>query len=254
MNGQTFDLAVSYFIRGQYARAVDFLEEGLRSDPQDARGWTYLGMSYAHLGNSHQAERSLAKAIELAPEDGEAWFHLGVARSMRSEWPQAVSAYRHAVALAPDDLVAWHRLGVAFSESGDEGEAKAAFERALVLSRETGEPPLEEPVNDASDPHLEEPGEEESEHEVTSWLDLALSLLSLGEEEEAIAAYERAYTLDPERARRSLFRPMLHLVTAATPQISGAYGIGGPRDDRGPVPPVRPKAPADPDWGPGELR
>ena len=33
--------------------------------------------------------------------------------------------------------------------------------------------------------------------EAQSWLDLALRLLSLGEEQEAVAAYERAYTLRP---------------------------------------------------------
>ena len=68
---------------------------------------------------------------------------------------------------------------------------------------------------EAEDIHVVESGERDGGREAKSWLDLALSLLSLGEEEEAIAAYERAYTLDPTRASRSLFRPMLRLVTAA---------------------------------------
>jgi hypothetical protein len=54
----------------------------------------------------------------------------------------------------------------------------------------------------------------EGSREAKSWLDLSLSLLSLGDEDAAVAAYERAYTLDPKRAQSSLFRPMLRLVTA----------------------------------------
>jgi hypothetical protein len=58
-----------------------------------------------------------------------------------------------------------------------------------------------------------------------------MSLLSLGEEEEAVAAYERALSLDADTAHRSLFRPMLRLVTVAA---------GHPVDDEpmGPLSPL----------------
>ena len=128
--------------------------------------------------------------------------------------------------------------------------SEAAFERALVLSRETGTegsitdrevtggPP------DGPDDHLSEQGERETGREAKSWLDLALSLLSMGEEDEAVGAYERAYTLDPEQARQSLFRPMLRLVASAAPGPQPeAPGADGP-----PERPQRPgTAPVEPD-------
>lgn len=211
---QQFDLGVYYFLRRSFAEALRAFRDAVREDPANAHAWSYYGVCLAHLGKATEAEAALARALALAPDNSEAWFHLGVARSLREEWPEAASAYRRAVALAPDDLVAWHRLGVALAESGDETAAEAAFERSLVLSEETpstrlraaGGPPLR-------DDHVDEQGERESAREAKSWLDLALSLLSLGDEEEAVAAYERAYTLDPDRAQRSLFRPMLRLLT-----------------------------------------
>jgi len=224
---QRFDVGVHYFLKGEYDRAARAFEEVLTEEPQNPRAWSYVGICAAHLGHAADAERALSKSIELAPQNGEAWFHLGVARSLRLEWPQAATAYRHAVALAPDDMVAWHRLGVALAESGDPDAATAAFERALVLSRETTTTPLEEPAARATEgDHLAEAGEREGVREAQSWIDLALSLLSLGEEEEALAAYERAVTLDADRAGRSLFQPMLRLVTAAA---------GGPLDDEPPT-------------------
>jgi len=233
---QRFDIGVHYFLRGEYDRAARAFQDVLLDEPMSARAWSYRGISLAHLGRGPEAEQALSRAIELGPQNGEAWFHLGVARSLRSEWPEAVSAYRHAVAYLPEDLVAWHRLGVALAETGDESGASAAFERALVLSRETGTAPLEEPApGPRVDAHLAEAGEREGGRESQSWIDLALSLLSLGEEEEALAAYDRAFTLDPNRARRSLFGPMLRLLTAAAGKPLGEEGA-----DSGPLGPPSP--------------
>jgi tetratricopeptide (TPR) repeat protein len=246
---QRFDLGVHYLLQKEHDKAVRAFQEVLREEPLNARAWSYLGMAQAHLGRAPEAEASLSRAIALAPQNAEAWFHLGVARSLRSEWPEAATAYRHAVALVPDDLVAWHRLGVALAESGEEFAAAAAFERALVLSRETGERPLEEPLRttESGDAHLTEAGEKETIREARSWIDLALSLLSMGDEEEAIAAYERAYTLDPERAAKSLFRPMLHLVTAASEGLSESEDDGPPGTSvAGPVLPPTPRRPDGP--------
>jgi tetratricopeptide (TPR) repeat protein len=217
MDQNEFDLAASYIVRGEYERALPAFRKLVEAHPDDGRAWSYLGLAHAHLGHGAEAERALAKAVELSPGSAEAWFHLGVARSIRSEWPQAAAAYRHAVACDPSDMVSWHRLGTALAESGDEGGASAAFERALVLSRETGAGPTADArAPRRPDDHLGEPGSAASGREAQSWLDLALRLLSLGEEEEALAAYERAYALDPNRARRSLFKPMLRLLAAAS--------------------------------------
>jgi Flp pilus assembly protein TadD len=237
---QRFDLGVHYFLRRQYPDAVRSFRDVVREEPSNAAAWAYYGITLAHLGLAPEAEAALSRAIALAPHNPDAWFHLGVARSLREEWGDAVTAYRHAVALSPDDMVAWHRLGVALAESGDEVAASVAFERALVLSRELpgGEEEEENRLPRLrSDDHLEEAGEREGSREAKSWIDLSLSLLSLGDEEEAIAAYERAYTLDPERAQHSLFHPMLRLLTAVQ---------GGPEPPEHPTasttPPPRPDA------------
>jgi Flp pilus assembly protein TadD len=231
-----YDLGIHRFLDRSYEEAAGAFRDVLKDDPTDAAAWSFYGMSLAHLGRGADAEAALSHAVALAPQNGEAWFHLGVARSLREEWGDAASAYRRAVALAPDDVVAWHRLGVALAESGDEPGASVAFERALVLSREVPSAPTGRAALPAHrlDDHTEEAGAREGAREAKSWLDLALSLLSLGEQEEAVAAYERAYTLDPARARASLFRPMLRLVTAV-----GEEAV--PAADRGPPRPPRPE-------------
>ncbi len=235
---QRFDLGVHHFLRREYDVAQRAFRDVVREQPTDGGAWSYYGICLAHLGQAMEAEGALSRAVALAPANAEAWFHLGVARSLREEWGLAALAFRRTVALTPDDLVAWHRLGVALAESGDETGAATAFERALVLSRDgaPGEPAARTVALSGSDDHVEETGEREGAREAKSWLELALSLLTLGEEEEAIAAYDRAYTLDPDRASRSLFRPMLRLLTAVE-------GAGAPEPGIAMALPGRPDGP-----------
>ncbi len=245
---QRFDVGVQMLRERQYDRAASAFLAVLRESPSYAPAWSNYGIALVHQGKAAEAEAALSKAIALEPENAEAWFHLGVARSERDEWGDAVSAYRRSVGLAPDDMVAWHRLGVALAETGDEEGASVAFERALVLSRDapaaTSAPEGSLGLPDLDD-HSLEGGEREGAREAKSWLDLALSLLTLGDEEEAVAAYERAYTLDPERARHSLFRPMLHLLASVDQNAPSAPEVGplalpGPPRPEG----LRPPAPA----------
>jgi tetratricopeptide (TPR) repeat protein len=250
---QRFRVGVQHLRDHEYDRAARAFGEVVREDPGDAEGWSNYGLALTHLGKAAEAEMALSKAVALSPRNGEAWFHLGVARSLRDEWGEAASAYRRAVALEPEDVVAWHRLGVALAESGDEPAASTAFERALVLSRQlpnasAGPVP---PPNPHADDHASEAGEREGAREAKSWLDLALSLLALGDEDEAVAAYERAYALDPERATRSLFRPMLRLLTAVGDESAEAPIAALQALDR-PTAPSRPEAvrpPARPEVG-----
>ena len=245
---QQYRLGVQHLLKKEYDRAASAFGEVVREAPHDAQAWSSYGLALTHLGKAAEAELALSKAVALAPKNGEAWFHLGVARALREEWGDAASAYRRAVALEPNDLVAWHRLGIALAEAGDEAAAAVAFERALVLSRDVeGAAALHERLSaEGHDDHSDEGADREGAREAKSWLDLALSLLSLGDEDEAIAAYERAFTLDPDRAGRSLFRPMLRLLNAVGDEPPAGSGeitppLGGPARPEAVKPPARPE-------------
>lgn len=235
-----FDVGLELFARKEYSRASKAFEEVLLGDPHHARAWSYLGIALAHMGRALDAEQALQRAIQLAPTNGEGWFHMGVAQTLEADWARAAETFRHAAALMPHDMAVWHRLGVSLAESGDTEGSIVAFERALILSRETGgiDRPIRHP-HGTGDDHLSEPGEREGPKEAESWLSLALSLLTLGEVEEAVAAYERGFSVDPDRARHSMFRPMLKLLSA-TAGGSPEELPGGRAFEEVPASPIRP--------------
>ena len=236
---QEFGVGRQLFLEKRYARAAVAFREALVGDPRNPRVWSFLGVSLAHAGSAVEAEQALQRALSLSPQSAECWFHLGVARGLEARWSAAAEAYRRAAAIRPNDLTVWHRLGVALAEAGDPAGSAAAFERALILSRDEGSfGRPERPAAGPFDDHVVEPGERGGPKEADSWLSLALSLLTLGEVEEAVAAYERSYTIDPERARRSMFRPMLMLLTASAGPPTEPEP-DGPEPDR-PTSPVRP--------------
>ena len=57
----------------QIAAMVGQLEERLKSQPDDAQGWTMLGRSYSVLGRYAEADQAYRKVIALRPTDAQAW-------------------------------------------------------------------------------------------------------------------------------------------------------------------------------------
>ena len=100
-------------------------------------------------------------------------------------------------------------------------------------------------VGPRADAHLTEVGEKEGVREAQSWLDLALSLLSLGEEEEALAAYDRAFTLDPARARQFAV-PARCSGSSPPPRASRSRTTRATRVRRAPRPPAARTRPPEP--------
>ena len=129
-----------------YARAVRFLEEGLRLSGQTAVGVHYpLALAYRGLGQLDRAEAHLRQRadVPILPEDPlmeeldtliespRAYERRGNRALSRRDWVTAAEYFRRGLVLEPADPTLRHRLGTVRFQMGDPGGAFAEFERIL---------------------------------------------------------------------------------------------------------------------------
>lgn len=61
--------ANSLYNRGQFSQALSYVDELLRRDPKNSRGWTMKGSLMHVLGHKDLAKQSWKKALELDPKN-----------------------------------------------------------------------------------------------------------------------------------------------------------------------------------------
>ena len=129
-----------------YARAVEFLEEGLRLSGQTAVGVHYpLALAYRGLGRLDRAEAHMRQRADVAIlaedplmeeldtliESPRAYERRGNRALSRRDWVTAAEYFRRGLVLEPADPTLRHRLGTVLFQMGDPGGAFAEFERIL---------------------------------------------------------------------------------------------------------------------------
>ena len=129
-----------------YARAVEFLEEGLRLSGQTAVGVHYpLALAYRGLGRLDRAEAHMRQRADVAIlaedplmeeldtliESPRAYERRGNRALSRRDWVAAAGYFRRGLVLEPADPTLRHRLGTVLFQMGDPGGAFAEFERIL---------------------------------------------------------------------------------------------------------------------------
>ena len=129
-----------------YARAVEFLEEGLRLSGQTAVGVHYpLALAYRGLGRLDRAEAHMRQRADVAIlaedplmeeldtliESPRAYERRGNRALSRRDWVAAAGHFRRGLVLEPSDPTLRHRLGTVLFQMGDPGGAFTEFERIL---------------------------------------------------------------------------------------------------------------------------
>ena len=132
-----------------YARAVEFLEEGLRLSGQAAVGAHYsLALAYRGLDRFDEAEAHMRQRTDVGVvpidarldeldamvESPRAYEQRGNRALTQRDWVAAAEYFRRGLVLEPADPTLRHRLGTVLFQMGDVAGAFAEFERILETS------------------------------------------------------------------------------------------------------------------------
>ena len=119
---------------GKNAEAVTELQEYVRQQPNDDRGYVLLGIAYAETSRLKEAEDSLRQAIVLAPDSPRAHLNLGVVEALLSHPDAAEKEFKRVLEIDPDHKVALYNLGKMLFEQHRYSTSLEYFKRYVSLA------------------------------------------------------------------------------------------------------------------------
>ena len=205
------------------AAAAEALRRAVELAPGSLDSQVNLAAALTRLGDFEAAAKVYQEAHKLRPERAETLIDFGAALTELQRFDDALRCHARAIALAPNDARAHAAHAVTLKRSQDAAGAAEACRRSLALAPDG----------------------------IDVWLVLGGCLASLGRFDEAIDAYRRALTLDPNCAEaqrgivaageRSADPAELDRLQAiaddtaqpALPRVSANYALGGLLDKAG---------------------
>jgi adenylate cyclase len=196
-----------YLTNGQVDSAIKELETAIAAHPNAVDAYLVLAQTYARQNEPDRAEAAFRRAEEV---EGGYWGvhrHFGNFLNAQSRFEEAVERHRRVTELAPDSGIGFDNLGRTYLSLGEFDKAESAFNASPLPSRWTymnrglvyyyrGE--YSRAVTD------QKQAIELAPQVHASWGFLADAYRFIpGEEDNALAAYQRAIELAEERLRIS---------------------------------------------------
>jgi type IV pilus assembly protein PilF len=127
------DLAANYYLRAQYAVALQELAEALKVDAGYAPAYNMLGLVHGELREDQRAEENFRRAIERSPQYSDAHNNFGLFLCQRKRMQEAREHFEAALAnpLYASPEKALSNAGACSLEQGDLAAAETYYLRAI---------------------------------------------------------------------------------------------------------------------------
>ena len=119
---------------GDYARAVQRLEQATHLLPKEARAWNHLGLAYHCAGRFSDAIKAYQQALALDRNLAVGHFNLGTLYLAQSNLPSAVLELTSYTGLQPNAPGGWVKLGTAQVRARQTDAGEKSFRQALKLN------------------------------------------------------------------------------------------------------------------------
>lgn len=126
--GDRFKQGLAYLDKGQFRRAVAFLNRAIENEPDSADAYFGRGLVYHELEQYQEAIADFDRAIELDPEHPYAHFQRGFVYHQLEQYEQAVADFTRAIEIRPDEWALMLRAA-AYNYLGQAELAQADYDR-----------------------------------------------------------------------------------------------------------------------------
>lgn len=129
------ELASAYFGRGQAQTALHEVQQALVAKPDMPEAYNLLGLIYASLGDTAQADDSFQRALRLAPQSGGTMHNYGWFLCQQRRFADADAQFRAALALPQyrDGARTLLAEGVCQARNGQWADAERLLSRSFEL-------------------------------------------------------------------------------------------------------------------------
>ncbi|MFA4843624.1 MAG: tetratricopeptide repeat protein [Candidatus Margulisiibacteriota bacterium] len=115
-------------------KAIEILNQGIKYNPNNARLYNNLGLSYFGLGNYDEGKNILNKAIEIQPDLIQAHASLGIAFFELGQYNKSIGAFKRAISLGSVNETDYLILAQAYYKIEHYEEAIKSFEQVISLN------------------------------------------------------------------------------------------------------------------------
>ncbi len=130
---QVMRRARSWFSRGKYELALEYIENVGEGSRQYRSAMLLSGMCHGELGQHDQQILSYRRALRMNPADIEAYLALGMAYGAAGAHAEAIRTYRDAVGRAPTRTDIHLLLALAYGQVGAHRDAVEAYKGAIKI-------------------------------------------------------------------------------------------------------------------------
>ena len=118
----------------QLQPAMDFLQQALAKDPQNASAHALLAKIYFSEGDAGKAQKAIEVALQAKPYHPDYLYVLGKIREKQGDRGGALSAFQQVIAVNPAESDAYFEIAEIYHQTGQRSEAIAALRKAVQLS------------------------------------------------------------------------------------------------------------------------
>jgi tetratricopeptide (TPR) repeat protein len=105
--------AVELAESGQYDKALDLMNMGIKKDANNANAWYNKGIIFFKMYRYQEALNSFAQATDIDPEFTEAWYYKGMVLMNLQKYLDAIRAFEKLLKLDPHNKRARNQLELA---------------------------------------------------------------------------------------------------------------------------------------------
>ena len=129
-----FSLGLTYQQRGEYKKAIEYYDQVIAINHQDADAYNNRGVAKADSGSHKEAIQDYGKAIEINPQYANAYNNRGNAKTKAGNHKEAIQDYDKALEINPQLAESFNNRGFAKGKSGSHKEAIQDYDKALEIN------------------------------------------------------------------------------------------------------------------------